>query len=66
MAKLFGELVIYLVRVIIFDLVSAAVFKFFVWLDMQVPGRWPKIIVGALLGIVAYFAVPIIMGLLGL
>jgi hypothetical protein len=66
MAKLFGELVIYLVRVIIFDLVSAAVFKFFVWLDMQVPGRWPKIIVGALLGIVAYFAVPIIMGLSGL
>jgi hypothetical protein len=66
MAKLFGELVIYLVRVIIFDLISAAVFKFFVWLDMQVPGRWPKIIVGALLGIVAYFAVPIIMGLLGL
>lgn len=66
MAKLFGELVIYLVRVIIFDLVSAAAFKFFVWLDTQVPGRWPKIIVGGLLGIVAYFAVPIIMGLLGL
>ena len=66
MAKLFGELLIYLVRVIIFDLVSAAVFKFFVWLDMQIPGRWPKIIVAGLLGIVAYFAVPIIMGLLGL
>jgi hypothetical protein len=65
MAKLFGELVIYLIRVIIFDLISAAVFKFFVWLDMQIPGRWPKIIVGGLLGIVAYFAIPIIMGLLG-
>jgi hypothetical protein len=65
MAKLFGELVIYLIRVIIFDLLSAAVFKFFVWLDMQIPGRWPKVIVGGLLGIVAYFAIPIIMGLLG-
>jgi hypothetical protein len=65
MAKLFGELVIYLIRVIIFDLISAAVFKFFVWLDMQIPGRWPKLIVGGLLGIVAYFAIPIIMGLLG-
>jgi hypothetical protein len=66
MAKLFGELLIYLVRVIVFDLISAAVFKFFVWLDMQVPGRWPKLIVGGLLGIVAYFAIPIIMALLGL
>jgi hypothetical protein len=66
MAKLFGELLIYLVRVIVFDLISAAVFKFFVWLDMQVPGRWPKLIVGGLLGMVAYFAIPIIMALLGL
>ena len=66
MAKLFGELLIYLVRVIVFDLISAAVFKFFVWLDMQVSGRWPKLIVGGLLGIVAYFAIPIIMALLGL
>ena len=49
-----------------FDLISAAVFRFFAWLDMQIPGRWPKIIVGALLGIVAYFAIPILMGLFGL
>jgi hypothetical protein len=65
MAKLFGEMLFYIVRVIIFDLVSAAVFKFCVWLDMQVPGRWPKLIVGGLLGIFAYFAIPILMGLLG-
>jgi hypothetical protein len=64
MAKLFGELLVYFVRVIIFDLVAGAVFKFFVWLDMQIPGRWPKICVGGLLGIVAYFAIPIVMGLL--
>jgi hypothetical protein len=66
MAKLFGELLVYFVRVIIFDLVSGAVFKFFVWLDMQIPGRWPRIVVGGLLGIAAYFAIPVIMALLGL
>jgi hypothetical protein len=65
MAKLFGEVLIYLIRVIVFDLVSAAVLKFFVWVDMQVPGRWPKIIVGMVLGIIAYFAIPIIIALLG-
>jgi hypothetical protein len=64
MAKLLGELLFYVIRVIVFDLVSAAVFRLFAWIDMQVPGRWPKIIVGGLLGIVAYFLIPIIMGIL--
>ena len=66
MTKFFEEMLFYLVRVIIFDLVSQAVFKFCVWLDMKIPGRWPKIIVGGLLGFAAYFIIPIVMGLLGL
>jgi hypothetical protein len=66
MAKLFGELLIYFARVIVFDLVSGVVFKFFAWLDMQIPGRWPRIVVGGLLGIAAYFAIPILLGLLSL
>jgi hypothetical protein len=65
MAKLFGELLFYLVRVIIFDLVSGAVLKLFVWLDMKIPGRWPRIIAAGFMGLAAYFAIPIIMGLLG-
>ena len=66
MAKLFGELLFYLVRVIFIDLISAAVFKFFAWLDMQIPGRWPKIIFAGLMGLVAYFLIPILIGILGL
>lgn len=66
MTKLFGELLFHVIRVIVFDMISAAVLKFFVWIDMQMPGRWPRVIVGGLLGIVAYFAIPIIMGLMGL
>ena len=66
MTKLFGEMLFYMVRVIIFDLISQAVFKVCVWLDMKIPGRWPKIIVGGLLGVAAYFVIPIVMGLLGL
>lgn len=66
MAKLFGELLFYVIRVIVFDLIAAAVLKSFAWLAMQVPGRWPKFIVLFVLGIAAYFAAPIIMALLGL
>jgi hypothetical protein len=66
MAKLLGELLLYVIRIIVFDLVSAAVLKLFVWIDMQIPGRWAKIIVLGILGIVAYFAIPIIMSLIGL
>jgi hypothetical protein len=65
MGKLFEELLLYVIRVIVFDLVSAAVLRFVAWIVMQVRGRWPKIIVLVVLGIGAYFAVPIIMGLIG-
>jgi hypothetical protein len=66
MAKLFGELLFYVIRVIVYDLILAAVLKSFAWLTMQVPGRWPRFIALFVLGIAAYFAVPIIMALLGL
>jgi hypothetical protein len=66
MAKLFGELLVYLVRVLVVDLIAQAVWKFCVWLDMKIPGRWPRIIVAGFMGLAAYFAIPIIIGLLGL
>jgi hypothetical protein len=66
MAKLFGELLFYVIRVVVYDLISAAVLKSFAWLAMQVPRRWPRFIALFILGVVAYFAVPIIMALLGL
>jgi len=66
MTKFFGEMLFYFVRVTILDLVSQALFKFCVCLDMKIPGRWPKFIVGGLLGLAAYFIIPVVMGLLGL
>jgi O-antigen ligase len=66
MTKFFGEMLFYMVRVIIFDLVSQAAFNFCVWVDRKIPGRWPKIVVGGLLGLAAFLIIPVVMGLLGL
>jgi hypothetical protein len=66
MAKLFGELLLWLVRVVVADLIGQTVMKAFAWLDMKIPGRWPRLIFGGLLGIVAYFLIPILIGILGL
>jgi hypothetical protein len=66
MAKLFGELLVWFIRILVVDLISQAVMKFFVWLDMKIAGRWPRLIFGGLLGIVAYFLIPVLLGILGL
>jgi hypothetical protein len=33
------------------------------WLDTKMTGRWPRLIVGGLLGLAAFFLFPIILGL---
>ena len=64
MAKLFGELLLWLVRILIVDLMGQAAVRFCAWLDTKVPGRAPRIILGGLLGLAVYFLFPIMLGIL--
>ena len=64
MAKLLVELLLWLIRVLVVDLLWQAAVKFCAWLDTKMTGRWPRLIVGGLLGLAAFFLFPIILGLL--
>ena len=64
MAKVLGELLLVMVRILVVDLMGQAVVKFCAWLDTKVPGRTPRIVLGGLLGLAAYFIFPIILGFL--
>lgn len=64
MAKLLVELLLWLIRVLVMDLLWQAVVKFCAWLDTKIRGRWPRLIVGGVLGLAAFFLIPIILGLL--
>ena len=64
MAKLVVELLLWLIRVLVMDLLWQAVTKLCAWLDTKIAGRWPRLIVGGLLGLAAFFLFPIILGLL--
>jgi hypothetical protein len=66
MAKLFIELLIWLIRIVVVDLLWQVVVKCCAWLDTKIHGRATKTIVGLLLGLAAFFIFPIIMGLLRL
>ena len=66
MAKLFGELLFELARSLIGGLLERAVLRAAAWLDAKLPGRRTRIVVGLLLGIAAYFLIPVLAGLLGL
>jgi hypothetical protein len=66
MAKVFGELLFALVRILVVDLMRQGAVKFCAWLDTKVPGRTPRIILGGLLGIAVYFLLPTMLGILGL
>jgi hypothetical protein len=63
MAKLVGELLFGLIRILIADLLKQAAVKVCAWLDTRVHGRTARIVLGGLLGIGAYFIFPIILGL---
>ena len=63
MAKLVGELLFGLVRVLLADLLKEAAVKVCAWLDTKVHGRTPRLVLGRLLGVAAYFIFPIILGL---
>ena len=63
MAKLFVELLLWLIRILVVDLLGQAVVKFCAWLDTKITGRWPRLIIGGLLGLAAFLLFPIIFGL---
>jgi hypothetical protein len=67
MAKLFFELLLellaWIIRVLVMDLLWQAVVKLCAWLDPKISGRWPRLIMGGLLGLAAFFLFPIILGL---
>ena len=66
MAKLLGELLFDLLRVLVGDLLKGVALRACAWLDQNIQGRRVKIIVGLFLGVGAYFLFPVILGILGL
>ena len=66
MAKLLGELLFDLLRVLVGDLLKGAALRVGAWLDQNIQSRRVKMIVGLVLGVAAYFLFPIILGILGL
>jgi hypothetical protein len=66
MAKLLGELLLDLARVLVRDVLWQVALKVGAWLDNNIQGRRTKIAIGLLLGVAAYFVFPIILGILGL
>ena len=66
MAKLLGELLLDLFRVLVGDVLKQVVLKVGAWLDKNIRDRRTKIVVGLLLGLAAYFVFPIVLGILGL
>ena len=66
MAKLLGELLLDLLRVLVSDVLKGVVVRVGAWLDRNIESRRLKIGAGLLLGVAAYFLFPIILGILGL
>ena len=65
MSKILGGVLFAIVRSIIDDLVISILkpigLKFATWLDSNIHGRRTKLVVGVLLGVAAYFLLPIIL-----
>ena len=61
--ELLSELLLWIVRVLVMDLLWQGVVKLCAWLDTKIRGRWPRLIIGGLLGLAAFFLFPIILGL---
>ena len=64
MAKFLGELLFAVVRAFVKGWAYALFLRVGAWLDTKVQGRTTRIVVGILLGIAAYFLIPIVTGLL--
>lgn len=66
MANILGELLFSLIRTAFAGWAYSLWIKLATWLDPKIKGRWAKVAVGGLLGLAAYFIIPVVMGLLGL
>jgi hypothetical protein len=66
MAALVAELLFDLVRTLVGGWLRHAAVAICAWLDTKIHGRAARFVVGGLLGIAAYFLIPVIAGLLGL
>ncbi|MDA9399241.1 hypothetical protein [Bradyrhizobium sp. CCBAU 45389] len=66
MAALVAELLFDLVRSLIGSWLREAAVAVCAWLDTKIHGRAARFVVGGLVGIAAYFLIPVIAGLLGL
>ncbi|MVT51934.1 hypothetical protein GPL17_15710 [Bradyrhizobium yuanmingense] len=66
MAAFVAELLFDLVRALVGSWLRQAVVAICAWLDTKIQGRAARFVVGGLLGIAAFFLIPVIAGLLGL
>ena len=66
MAKFIGELLFAMVGSLIKDWENSLLLKVGAWLDTRVHGRTTRIVAGHLLGLAAYFLIPIVTGLFSL
>jgi hypothetical protein len=64
MAKFLGELLFAMVSSLIKGWGNSLFLRVGAWLDTRIHGRTTRIVVGILLGIAAYFLIPIVTGLL--
>ena len=60
MAKLVGELLFGLVRILIADLLKQAAVKVCAWLDTKVRGKTTRLVLGGFLGLAAYFILTVL------
>ncbi|WLB58840.1 hypothetical protein [Bradyrhizobium japonicum] len=65
MAAVFAELLFDLVRSLAGQWLRQAAVAVCAWLDTKVHGRAARLVVGGLLGLAAYFLIPVFAGLLG-
>lgn len=66
MAGFLAELLIDLIRTLVGSWLRQAAVGLCAWLDSKIHGRTARIVVGLLLGIAAFFVIPVLAGLLGL
>ena len=65
MASIIEEFLRPIVRSFLSDQTHALFVRAASWLDANIAGRSTKIVIGMILGLAAFFSVPIVIGLLG-
>ena len=65
MANIVGELLFAIARALVVDWAYSLCLKVGAWLDTKIAGRKAKVAIGMLLGLAAYFLIPVESGLLG-